>query len=306
MNTSTLGLLFAALTALSWSILAIGLKVALQYTDAETLVCFRMSIAFFAMLIFFFCFRPQSIAIIRKPPLLAVLGGILLACNFLGFTKFIGLTSPSIAQIFIQLSPLLFLCIGIFYFKESFSRVQVLGAVLALFGFFLFSRHSLETVAVEEIFPAAAWILFSVITWAIFASFQKILLEKNFHPQALNFVIYGIAAICLLPFSDLKIAPTWSPYVWILMIYLGLNTILAYGFLAEALKRAPANLVSITIILNPIITLFITTYLVKAAQIEWLEAEDFGFTAWLGALCVLAGVGITIFFANRGAQRNTN
>lgn len=306
MNPTALGLLFASLTALSWSILSIGLKVALRFTDAETMVCFRFIVAFSTLFAVLLVVKPKSLAILKKPPLLAVLGGIFLASNFLGFTKFIEYTSPSIAQIFIQLAPLLFLCVGVLYFKESFSRVQFLGGMLAVLGFYLFGQHSFEMMEKDILLPGFAWILFSVVTWALYATTHKILMKRQFKPQSINLVLYTVSAICLVPFSTPTNIATWSGPTWILMSYLGLNTFMAYGFLAEAIKRAPANLVSLIIIVNPVITLFITTYLVEVLQIDWIQKEELSPGAWIGAFCVLTGIGIAVLFSKNISQKNTD
>ncbi len=56
-------------------------------------------------------------------------------------------------------------------------------------------------------------------------------------------------------FADFHALSKLSFGMWMLVIFLGLNTLIAYGTLAEAFKYLQASKVSIIITLNPIITI---------------------------------------------------
>jgi drug/metabolite transporter (DMT)-like permease len=77
------------------------------------------------------------------------------------------------------------------------------------------------------------------------------------------------------------------------LIFLGLNTVLAYGFLAIAIKYAEATKVSVIIALNPILT-FVGMAVLAALEVSWIEPEHFTFLSITGAVIVLAGAIITI------------
>jgi len=76
---------------------------------------------------------------------------------------------------------------------------------------------------------------------------------------------------------------------WILLIFLGINTLIAYGSLAAALKYIEANKVSIIITLNPIIT-FVAMFVLDLLNVAWIDPENINFYGFIGALAVLAGV----------------
>jgi drug/metabolite transporter (DMT)-like permease len=80
---------------------------------------------------------------------------------------------------------------------------------------------------------------------------------------------------------------------WYLLFYLGLNTVLAYGSLALAIKFTEATRVSVIITLNPIIT-FVTMAILSRMQVSWMEAESFSLLSILGALMVLSGAILVI------------
>ena len=80
---------------------------------------------------------------------------------------------------------------------------------------------------------------------------------------------------------------------WYLLIYLGLNTVLAYGSLALAIKLTEATRVSVIITLNPIIT-FVTMAILSRMNVSWIEPEAFTLMGVFGALTVLAGALLVI------------
>ena len=107
------------------------------------------------------------------------------------------------------------------------------------------------------------------LSWAAFATAQKSLLQK-IGPNKLNLFIYGACALALVPlvkFTELGGMPAVN---WYILIYLGLNTVLAYGSLAMAIKLTEATRVSVIITLNPIIT-FITMAILSRMQVSWIE-----------------------------------
>ena len=88
-----------------------------------------------------------------------------------------------------------------------------------------------------------------------------------------------------MDFGNLTQIPGW---VWLILLFLGVNTLLAYGFLAEAFKYLEANKVGIIITLNPMITIvamLTLTYL----EVSWIEPERISAWGILGALLVVSG-----------------
>lgn len=289
----TKGLLLATVTALCWSILAIGLKKALVFTSSGNIVAFRMLISFAFLLIYFAIYKRNEIQKIKSSlPFTAIIAGLMLSFNYLGFMKGVEYTGAGNAQIMIQLGPTLLILSGLFLFKESFNYKQLLGIALAFLGFVLFYYDQKKFDLQSTLNVGNLWIIGAAITWSIYASLQKRLIPK-WDPQTLNLIIYCVCALVLIFLCDFQQSLKFGIYEWILMIFLGLNTVIAYGCFAESLKFAPASEVSLIITVNPLLTLFFL-WLGQFFKISWMPIEYISWLGALGALCVVFGVGWTL------------
>lgn len=295
MTQTTTGLLFAGITSFCWSILAIVLKWALTCASSGTIVWNRMFVAFLLLFTFFALFKRDQLSQLKKPPLLAILAGILLGANYFGYMKGIEFTTASNAQVMIQFAPLTLSLIGIFYFKEVLSKIQIIGTLLALsgFGFFYWDQISLSVTEPAKYILGNSWILFAAISWAVFASFQKILTQKGWRPQQINLVIYFVASFALAPLANFKDFLDISLFEGLILFTLGVNTIVAYGFFGEALKRAPASLISLIICLNPLGTIFLLKTL-EFLDLDFVQAEVINWRGYIGASLVVTGVMLTV------------
>jgi len=234
--------------------------------------------------------KPPDLKILKALPGLGGLASLCLATNYLGYMKGVELTSPSNAQVMMQMAPMALILVGIFYFKERPSPLQSLGFVLAASGFSLFFWDQI-TVAVtnqEQFLVGNLWIVLGAATWTLFATFQKIL-TRVWTPQQINLLIYTLSSLVLAPLADFKTIAELSLLGWGLMLFLGMNTLIAYGALGEALKRAPASHVSVIISANPLLTISIMT-LLHSQQVQWIETDVIHWRGYLGAALVVIGV----------------
>lgn len=280
----------ATTTALSWAVLAIGLKYALHFASPGTIAWIRMLIAFSSLAVFFAFHTPQHLKVLWRPPLLGVLGALGLAANFWGFMKGVELTNASNAQIMIQLGPLSLILIGIFYFREIPTRLQLIGFTLAGVGFmfFFWDQIRIALTEKEKFLLGDLWIIFAAITWAFFTTAQKILFQR-YPPQQLNLLVYAVATLALLPTAQLNELFVLDAFQWFIIVLLGLNTLIAYGALAEALKRIPASQTSLIITCNPLLTILIMSYLTYL-QVSWIKPEPIEWRGFIGAFLVIGGV----------------
>jgi drug/metabolite transporter (DMT)-like permease len=294
MSNHSKGLMMISITAVLWGILAIVLKYALQRFSGSTIIWFRFTFSFVFLAGYYLFHRPQFFEILIRPPILGILAGLGIAGNYLGFTSGVGLTSPSNAQILIQISPLLVAVVGIVYFKESLTILQKCGFGIASAGFVVFYWDQLQHLVVssQQYSRGNIWILFAAITWAFFAVCQK-LLVRIWAPQQTNLLIYLIAALVFSPLADFHEFKGLSLSDWLTLIFLGANTLIAYGTLVEAIKLLPANQVSAIIVLNPLITLIVVSVL-SVQQLPWLSSESTTMVGYVGATLLLAGVGLVV------------
>ena len=288
------GVLYAAITASLWGFMAIVLKVITYQLPPVTVVWFRFFLAFLVLGSWTLIFHRSDFSIFRKPPALLFLAGIFLALNYLGFITGIKHISPSSSQVFIQIAPVSFALSGIIIFREQVNWKHVVGFILVLCGIGLFYSEQIRGLAGtgEHFTRGMILVLGGGLSWAVFATLQKSLVRKH-RPNQLNLFIYGFCALLLLPlvrFSDLRGIPASG---WYLLIYLGLNTVLAYGSLALAIKFTEATRASVIITLNPIIT-FITMAILSRMEVSWIRPEAFSILSLLGALTVLGGAILVI------------
>lgn len=295
----------ASITALSWAVLAIGLKLALKTFSSGTIVWFRMSVAVAILLVFALLWRRGWFKILMPPPWLAVLSGVLITCNYYGFMKAVELTTASNAQIMIQFAPLGFAAASIFVFKEVPTRLQLFGMLTAVagFGFFYWDQILVSVDQVARFQEGNLWVLFAAVTWIGFALLQKALLKKH-APQAFNFLIYLVATALLWPLADLGEWQGAGTLDILLVFFLGVNTVVAYGALSEALIRIPASHVSLIIAVNPLLTIFIMTILTRM-EVEWIQGEPIHWRGYIGALLVVTGVILTVTRPTRLSRRKT-
>ena len=298
LNQNAKGLLFAGITALSWSLVPVALKMVVAYVPPATVVWFRFTIAFVLLFFYLSIKAPGNLKIIYKAPKLLILAALALGANYMGILLGVKYTTPSTTQIVIQFGPVLLAVAGFLIYKEKITRLKVIGFTVAVAGLVLFyyKQASLLVNEVKIFNTGILWILFAAVTWAIYAILQKKLV-RTYSTQKLNVLIYGLPALLYTPFVNFGVFSEISIMVWGLLIFLGLNTFVAYSFLSEALKYTQANKVSIIITLNPIIT-FIFMLLVSYYEATWIEHEYFTILSIVGAAMVIAGAIIVVGIRN--------
>ncbi len=306
------GLIYAGFTALLWGSLAIALKYSVSSLDPFSVVWFRFSFSFVVLFFWMLIFDRKEIKLLARPPYKVLIAGFFLGINYLGFISGVKYTSPSNAQVFIQLGTVGFALAGIFIYKEKVGWKHIVGFIMVLTGIGLFYYEQIAALKGMDGDYTKGILMISGggIAWAVFASMQKGLLFK-LGPNQINLVIYGFCSLLFLPFIDIRQILMQTTPEWIVLIFLGLNTVLAYGFLAIAIKYAEATKVSVIITLNPIIT-FVGMAVFGAMEVSWIEAEHFTFLSIIGAVMVLTGAIITILsrrketVKSRGRLRRSN
>ncbi len=289
------GIVFACITAILWGVLAVALKVSLNTLSPVDITWFRFALAFLGLFLLYYFKKPSYLKILRRPPLLLIIASFCLAVNYFGFIEGVNLTSPSVAQIFIQTGPVLLALSGFILFKEKIVFRQVLGLLLVISGLMLFYRQQMYQMQTQLRYYQSGiiWVLIAAFMWAIYTVFIKLLIRK-YPPMQLNLVIFGLPVLLYMPFVHFSGFLNLSLIDWLIIIFLGLNTLIAYGTLSLAIKYLEANKVSVIIILNPILT-FIIMGIISATSVSWIKKEHFTPTGLLGAFIVLTGAVLTVF-----------
>jgi drug/metabolite transporter (DMT)-like permease len=292
------GVMYSVIAALMWGVLAIALKVALKELSPESIVCARFAIAFLILSPYLLYTRPQAFTIFRKPPLKLVIASFALGFNYYGFMKGVEYTSPSNAQVFIQLGPVMFAVIGIFRYKEKINWKHIIGFIMLLCGLGLFFWEQLKAMTSQSIYSLGIlWVVVAAIGWAIYAVLQKDLASKCSVNQ-LNLFIFAVCTIIFVPFVNYSELPGLSFSSWILVLFLGLNTLIAYGAIALAFRYLESNKVSVIVTTNPVLT-FILMFVFEKMSVSWINPEHFSLASILGAVLALGGAVFVILFTRK-------
>lgn len=294
MSRDLAGVSLSITTALFWGFLPFILIPVLRDVGVVEVVWFRFLFSF----LFLFCtlgwrYRARLSDVFRAHPA-AYAAGVALALNYYCFSKGLHLTTASTAQILIQSGPLVFTLLSLFAFRERLSRSQWVGIVVATLGFALFYKNKLENLLGDiHIYQVGVlWVLMGGLTWAIYAYFSKIA-GQRIAGQRNNLVIYGLSTLLYWPFVEFSNFTELSTSSLGLLVLSGVNTLIAYGALSEALERTSSAKVSIIVALNPLITLTVSTlgyYLVWS----WIPPERLEPMAWFGGMMVMTGAVLVV------------
>jgi len=293
------GILYAIITTFLWGALAIVLKVSLSDLTPADISWFRFLLAFVALALYYYFRKPSYLRILRRPPALLVTASLCLAINYFGYVKGVQLTSPSVAQIFIQLGPVLLAVSGFAFFHEKVSPRMVAGLVIVFAGLAIFYKEQNHLFLAEAAnwTYGVVWVLIAAITWTVYSVLLKILVLKH-PPMQLNLVIFGLPVLLYLPFISFSHFFSLNLIGWCILIFLGLNTLIAYGLLTMAIRYTEANKVSVILILNPILT-FVLMAIISHSEATWISHEHYSLMTLAGALIVLSGALLTIFRRNK-------
>ncbi len=287
------GLLFTLVTAVLWGLLPIFLKLSVKTVPAGSIACFRFVFAFIVLYLILHFKGDHPHRIFKFPPWLGVLAGLGLAGNYFGVTQAVNYSGPSNVAVLIQIAPVFLVLIGVIIFKERLDRLQTTGMLIAIVGFLFFYRDQVGNVSDLSLYSSATWlIIFASAVWAFYMVCQKIL-NRKMAPQSLNLLVYGVGGLALIPIAD------WHDFSrllwgdWALLVFLGINTIVAYGTIAEAIKLIPLSLISMVVALNPLLTLAAMMALHQIAP-GLLPTDTVGIAGYLGALAAIAGVVLVV------------
>ncbi|MGA9379384.1 MAG: DMT family transporter [Phormidium sp.] len=295
-----LGLALSLLTVLLWGVLPIALKITLQGLDAYTVTWFRFLMSF-GLLGVYLATRKQlpSGEKLRSLPLsLLAVASIFLALNYILYLLGLAYTTPANAQVLIQVAPVLMGLGGIYIFKERYTLMQWTGLGVLTLGFCLFFNEQLKTLITAQgtYLFGSTLIIIAAIVWAVYGLAQKQLLQQLSSANVM-LLIYGICAVLFAPFAQPQAILNLTPLQFSMLIFCGLNTIIAYGAFAESLEHWEASRVSAVLSTTPIVTL-LSVWLVAFLFPTWIVTNNLTILGVFGASLVVVG-SMTIALGNK-------
>ena len=292
MTSRQKGLLYILITISLWGFLSLVMRFLVTQIDPYSVACFRLLGAGMILLIWLLYYHREWL---RKPPPQLLLSGLLLGCNYLGFNKGVEHGGAAATQIFIQAGPLVLAVGSIIFFYERLLWRQVGGFAFAIMGFLFFFRTRLNALETsEEFYWGILWTLFGAFTWGAYALLQKQLLAKGYAPPYLNMVQFLCGGLLWVVHADFPstISLSWKSWYWLL--FLMINTLVAYGCLTAAMKRLKGSTVSIMVLTNPIITFIIIVFL-HLFEIQWIQEQPIGVYEFVGAIMVISGASVVLW-----------
>jgi drug/metabolite transporter (DMT)-like permease len=289
-----LGLGFSLVTAIMWGLLPLALKAVLDAMDPITITWYRLSVSAAIAMVWF---GHQSgaalkgLLLTRHLPLsLAVTGG--LVGNYLLYIWGLDYINPGAVQILVQIAPLLLLGGSVLIFREHFSSRQWLGVAALGIGLLLFFHLRIDSVVLtsDRYLAGVALTVAAAFVWSVYGLAQKQLL-RDFHAKEVLLLICVSGTIILLPLAQPGQLWELDRARLLLLIFCGLNTIIAYGCFGLAMSHWQASRVSAVITIAPLLTLLFTALL----NHRWpgsTPAEPLDWLSYLGALLVVTGAGV--------------
>ena len=298
-----LGLALALTTALCWGLLPIALKIVLVDMDAWTITWYRFAASGVALGAYLAWRRrlPLPVPLTRRGWALYAVALAGLLANYLLYLLSLELTSPTVAQVLIQLAPMCLLFGGLFVFRERFAPLQWAGFAILVAGLLAFFHDRLaEVFAIgSELGLGVVLMIAASVTWGIYGLAQKQLLTQLASEQVLLLLYVGATPLLLPSAHVAQVFALDGTELWMLGFCCA-NTVVAYGCFAEALDHWEVSRVSAVVTLAPLVTIAA----MQGASLAWPEgvpAEHLSALSTAGALLVVAGA-MTTALGARGRR----
>ncbi|HMC55180.1 MAG TPA: DMT family transporter [Gemmatimonadaceae bacterium] len=293
---ATRGVWLSLVTVGCWSVLPVTLRIASRHLDPYTLTWYRFVVSAFVLAVWLAARRELPVwSDVRRPRpavllLVATLG---LVSNYVLYLVSLNYVSPTVGTVITQLGPLLLMLGGVWIFRERLSRRQTTGVVLLVAGLLLFfNRRLAELADLSGSAGIGAMILLAAsVTWAMYGVAQKALLRDLASTRILLLIYIG-ATVLLAAFTAPRTVTALPPLELLMLGLSCLNTLVAYGALAEALRDAGAATVGAVLAVGPVATL-IVTYVSNRVSPGFFAPDLLNIATVAGACAVTLGSGMS-------------
>lgn len=258
-QTFLYGLFFSAVTVLFWGMLPIALKLSGSFSDPITLTWLRFTVA--AIIMGLWQWQRGKLGefkgLSKKDWFRLIAAGSFLIVNYTTFAWSLDFLLPGSAQLSFQVAPL-FLALGsLFFLKESINWQQWLCFVGIGSGMLIFFHPIFGLGGQDSIWMGFIIVQCSAAAWSMYALLQKSLFQR-LSPSNILFAIYVYALIVMLPFSSPSHLLNMSTSDAWIAAFCCLNTLIAYGAFAQAMRYWQTVQVSASIALTPVMSFVLT------------------------------------------------
>ncbi|MFI0487970.1 MAG: DMT family transporter [Yersinia sp. (in: enterobacteria)] len=287
-----LGIFLALTTAVFWGALPIAIKQVVEVMEPFTIVWYRFMMAAIGLGVILASRRQlPSLKLFRQCRWLVLLiiatGGLL--GNFVFFSSSLQYLSPTVSQVIGQLSPVGMMVATVVILKERIRITQIIGAGMLICGLLLFfntSLHQTFTHLTDYTLGVALGVCAAVV-WVGYGVAQKVLLRRM-ASQPILLLLYTLCAIASLPLAKPAAIFQLNGWQFACLLFCGVNTLVGYGALAEAMVRWQVAQVSALITLTPLFTLLFSILLALAYP-DMFVAPSLNLVGYAGAFVVVSG-----------------
>ena len=169
-------------------------------------------------------------------------------------------TSASNTGWIIGVTPVFMLILGLIFFKEKITPLQLAGIIISFFGLLLLvSKGDFGSINLISN-KGDLLILISAGTWAIYSIVGK-KITLNYSPLMTIIYLFLIMSVYIAPFTinteNIKAVIHLSFSAWLAVIFLGIFcSAVAYVLWAQSMNEMPASRVGAFLYVQPFITFF--------------------------------------------------
>jgi drug/metabolite transporter (DMT)-like permease len=286
-----LGVALTLTTVALWSVLPLGLRIALGGLGAATLTWSRFVTAALVLgtVLTVQGTLPPFRRFGRHDWLLLAVATVFLCINYLLYVLGLDRTNAGTAQVVIQLAPLLLAVGGVFVYGERLRAPQWLGFATMFAGFVLFSYEQISHLVgmLDRYYAGLVYIVLAAIAWAVYGLAQKQLLDRMRPPQVLLCLYVG-GALVFAPLAEPARLLRLTPTELAALVFCIANMLGSYGTFAEALVHLEASRVSALLAIVPLSTLA-SIWVARLVVPSLVAPEPLTPLAVLGAAFVVSG-----------------
>lgn len=230
--------------------------------------------------------RKELLSLSKKEIILGIISGISLALHYFLWFQSLNLTSVASSTVIVTLQPLFAFVAGYLFFKERYTKLAVLGFIIAVIGsviigwgdFQLSSRALIgDLLAFISSGFISTYFIIGQYTRARLSTFSWITLTYFF-----AFIFLGILSLIMkIPFTGYSLN-TWLNIFGITLI----STLLGQVIFTWLLKYFPATVISMTILGEAVGTCILGYFILH----ETVSLKQF-----IGIVVILFGIGLFLW-----------
>lgn len=266
-------------------VLTVGLSaifVKLTTADAGVTAFYRMFFSVVIMLpLFLLSYRSELRDLKRRDWLFSGLAGLFLAIHFVLWFESLNYTSVASSTVLVTLQPIFALAGTALFFKEIITGKMLTAVLIALTGSVIISWGDFQVSSTALFGDVLALLACGFITAYLLVG-QDV--RKRVSLITYTFLVYSASSIILFAYVLYERQPLISypasDWMWFLALAL-LPNLLGHSLFNWAIKWVSTNVISITILFEPVIA---------SAAAYFVLRENITTTQLAGGIIVLAGI----------------